>query len=121
MTSVQPPKGQKYKEYIQHAFETEFKAAKLYQTNSKASIGATIHELSGVSMYGNAYWAFELTFSSSNGNSYKVKSKYTYDSSFRASGACKDMYKTFPLALQKLIHDTIKNPKFKTLLYKKGR
>jgi len=118
MTNVKPPKDTTYKKYIKHAFETEFKAAKLYHTHSNVLITATIDEIKGSSMYGNAYWSFVITLSSSNENHYKVKSKYTYDSSFRAPSACKDMHKTFPLALQKLIHDAIINPKFKTLLYK---
>lgn len=118
MTSVKPPKDKNYKEYIRHAFETEFKPSKLLQTHSKVSISATIKEINGRSMYGDAYWSFKITLISSNGNSYDVESKYTYDSSFRASSACKDMHKTFPLALQKLIHDAIANPKFKTLLYR---
>jgi len=116
MTSVHPPKHETYVQYIQHAFEKEFTASGLYDERAKTVITATINEIEESSVYGDAYWSFEVTLRSSNGKKYTVKSEYEYDSSITAAYACEEMHKTFPLALQKLIHDAIKNDQFIKLL-----
>ena len=118
MTSVEPPKNETYVAYIEHAFQKELTSSKLYKSNAKVTIVATINEINGISTYGNAYWSFDITLKSSNGESYRVMSKFEYNSSISAAYACADMHKTFPLALQKLIHDAITDPKFRTLLQK---
>ncbi len=118
MTSVTPPKDETYAKYIEHAFQKEFTKARLYNPRSPIIINTTIHKIDGGSVYGNAYWAFDITLTSSNGVSYRFKSRYEYESSMSAAYACSDMYKTFPLALQKLIHDGITDPKFVRLLQK---
>jgi len=116
MTSVHPPKHETYVQYIQHAFEKEFKASGLYDEHTRTVITATINEIEGSSVYGDAYWSFEVTLRSSNGEKYTVRSEYEYESSITAAYACEEMHKTFPRALQKLIHDAIKDLKFKSLL-----
>jgi hypothetical protein len=118
MTSVTPSKNETYTKYIEHAFQKEFKRAKLYDPRTGITIRADINKLEGGSVYGDAYWLFDITFISSNGERYHLLSKYTYESSITATYACKEMHKTFPLALQKLIHDTVKSPKFMKLLQK---
>ncbi|GEM_PF-3399148 len=118
MTSVHPPKDESYAKYIEHAFQKEFTDAKLYNPRSNVTISATINEIHGGTVYGDAYWSFDLTLASSNGVSYRFKSTYEYESSISAAYACSDMYKTFPLALQKLIHDAVTQPKFARLLQK---
>ncbi|MCF6244962.1 MAG: hypothetical protein L3J43_07980 [Sulfurovum sp.] len=118
MTSVTPPRNETYAAYIEHAFQKEFKLAKLYKPRSDISLSATIHKIEGGSVYGNAYWSFDMTLASSNGIHYRFQSVYKYESSISAAYACSDMYKTFPLALKKLIHDAVKHPKFETLLAK---
>ncbi len=121
MTSVVPAKDETYAKYIEHAFQKEFTDAKLYNTHSDVIISATINEIDGGTLYGNAYWSFDITLSSSNGTNYRVKSTYEYVSSISAAYACHDMYKTFPIALQKWIHDALKHPKFEKLLKKRKK
>ena len=117
-TSVHPPKNARYIDYIRHAFETEFKKSKLYDAKAKTTITATLNNLYGSTTYGDAYWSFDITLHSSNGQSLHIVSKYDYESSITAAYACEEMHKTFPIALQKCINDTVKNPDFKRLLYK---
>jgi predicted Zn-dependent protease len=118
MTSVAPPKNESYAKYIKHAFQREFRSAKLYDPHAAITIRTNINKLEGGTVYGDAYWLFDITFISSNGKSYHLISKYIYSSSITATYACKEMHKTFPFALQKLIHDAVKNPGFIKLLYK---
>jgi len=115
-TSVHPPKDERYIDYIKHAFETEFKKAGLFDRNAKTTITATLDDLYGSTTYGDAYWSFEITLHASNGNRLHVVSRYDYESSITAAYACEEMHKTFPLALQKLIHDTLTNEHFHTLI-----
>lgn len=121
MTSITPPKNETYATYIEHAFQEEFKQAKFYDSRSKVILSATIHKIEGGSVYGNAYWSFDMTLVSSNGIDYRFQSMYEYESSISAAYACSDMHKTFPLALQKLIEDAIKHPKFAALLEKRKK
>jgi len=116
MTSVHPPKDETYAKYIELAFQKEFAEAKLYDTRSKIILSATIDEIKGGTVYGDAYWSFVLTLASSNGKSYRLTSTYEYASSVTAAYACSDMYRTFPLAVQKLIRDALKDPGFSGLL-----
>ena len=120
-TSVHPPKDESYILYIQHAFEKEFEHAKLYEKKSTVTITAELNELYGSTTYGDAYWSFDITLVSSNGEKLRVRSRYDYESSITAAYACKEMHKTFPLALQKLIHDTISDKRFELLLQKRKK
>ena len=117
-TSVQPSKDETYTSYIEHAFKKELTTSKLYDSTAEISIYAKINEINGNSTYGNAYWEFDITLISSNNETYHITSTYEYPSSISATYACKEMHKTFPLALQKLIHDAIKDPNFERLLQK---
>ncbi len=118
MNAVTPPKDKTYASYMQEAFIKELSASNLYSRKSDISIYAKIHEIYGSTTYGDAYWSFDITLISSNQESYHLISKYEYPSSLSAAYACTEMCETFPLALQKLIHDAIKDPKFKKLLQK---
>jgi hypothetical protein len=119
MTSITPPQNQTYQHYLYHAFLKEFQTAHLYEEKSQKSITITLQELKGSSLYGDASWFITIEINSNNGKKHHITSIYKYDSSFRASSACKDMKKTFPLALQKLIHQTLIDPQFKAFLEKK--
>ncbi len=121
ITSVTLPKNETYAKYIEHAFQKEFTDAKLYDPHSDVTISATIHEIDGGTVYGNAYWSSDITLTSSNGTSYRFKSTYEYESSISAAYACSDMYKNFPLALKKWIHDALNHPKFEKLLEKRKK
>jgi len=116
MTPVIPPKHNSYAQYIEDAFQKELTEANLYHKNAHITLLGTIHEIDGGTLYGNAYWSIDMTLLSSNGTSYRLKSTYEYESSISAVHACSDMYKKFPIMLNKWIHDALKDPKFEALL-----
>jgi hypothetical protein len=118
MTSVHPPKDESYILYLKHAFEKEFNGASFYSKRSDTTLSVTLEELYGSSTYGDAYWSFKMRLKSTNGESLHVRSQYNYESSITAAYACEEMYRTFPLAVQKLIYDTITDKDFVKLLKK---
>lgn len=121
MTSVAPPKNETYATYMEHAFQKEFKQSNLYDPRSDIDLSATIHKIEGGTVYGNAYWTFDMTLVSSNGRKYRFQSIYKYESSISAAYACSDMHKTFPLAVRKLIYDAVNQANFLSLLEKRKK
>lgn len=117
-TPIGTPKGETFASYIQDAFTQELMLAKKYDPKSNIKITANLDDIYGSTTLGNAYWEFKVTIKSSNGNSYKVHSRYDYESSFSAMSACSEMQRSFVPAVQKLNTDIITNPKFPSLFTK---
>lgn len=111
-TPIGTPKGETFASYIQNAMKKELLISDMYNPNSSTTITANLDKIYGSTTIGNAYWSFDMTLKSSNGSSYKVASRYDYESSFSAMSACSEMQRSYPLAVQKLIGEIIKNPKF---------
>jgi len=111
-TPVGTPKGETFASYIQNAMKKELLISGMYDPSSSTVLSANLDKIYGSTTIGNAYWSFDMTLKSSNGNSYKVTSRYDYESSFSAMSACSEMQRSYPLAVQKLIGEIIKNPKF---------
>ena len=115
-TPVGTANGETFASYIENAFKKELLVAGMYDPKSNITISVNIDNLYGSTTLGNAYWEFDVTVKSSNGTSYKVHSRYDYESSFTAMSACSEMQRSFVPAVQKLIGDIVKNPKFPDLL-----
>ncbi len=114
-TPVGTPTGETFASYIQDAFTQELMLSDKYSPDANNVITANIDDLYGSTTIGNAYWEFKITVKSSNGTSYKVYSRYDYESSFSAMSACSEMQRSFVPAVQKLNKDIIDNPKFADL------
>ena len=117
-TPIGTPKGETFISYIQDALTQELMLADKYDAKSDIKLSVNLDDIYGSTVIGNAYWEFKVTVKSSNGNSYKVTSRYDYESSFSAYSACSEMQRSFVPAVQKLNYDIIKNPKFASLLTK---
>jgi outer membrane protein OmpA-like peptidoglycan-associated protein len=115
-TPVGTQKGETFASYIQNAFMQELMISDMYNSDSNITISANLDDIYGSTMLANAYWEFKITVKSSNGNSYKVHTRYDYESSFAAYSACSEMQRSFVPAVQKLISDIINNANFKTLI-----
>ena len=115
-TPVGTPKGETFASYIQNAFKQEMMVSDMYDNDSNITISANLDDIYGSTTLGNAYWEFNVTVKSSNGGSYKVNTKYDYESSFTAYSACSEMQRSFVPAVQKLISGIIKNLSFKALI-----
>jgi len=111
-TPIGTPQGETFASYIQNALKKELLISDMYNPSSSTTISANLDKVYGSTTMGNAYWSFDMTLKSSNGQTYKVTSKYDYESSFTAMSACSEMQRSYPLAVQKLIGKIIKNPKF---------
>jgi len=111
-TPIGTPKGETFASYIQNAMKKELFISDMYNPNSSTIITANLNKIYGSTTIGNAYWSFDMTLKSSNGNSYNVTSRYDYESSFSAMSACSEMQRSYPLAVQNLIGEIVKNPKF---------
>jgi outer membrane protein OmpA-like peptidoglycan-associated protein len=115
-TPVGTQKGETFASYIQNAFMQELMISDMYNSDSNITISANLDDIYGSTMLANAYWEFKITVKSSNGNSYKVHTRYDYGSSLAAYSACLEMQRSFVPAVQKLISDIINNANFKTLI-----
>jgi len=115
-TPIGTPNGETFASYMQDSLTQELMMADRYDSKSTSSITANLDDMYGSTILGNAYWEFKVTVNSSNGTSYKVHTKYDYESSFTAYSACAEMQRSFVPAIQKLNNEIIKNPKFTELL-----
>ncbi|WP_069471809.1 hypothetical protein [Candidatus Marithrix sp. Canyon 246] len=115
-TPVGTPKGETFASYIENAFTKELMVSDMYNENSTIIITANLNDIYGSTVLGNAYWKFDITVKSSNGNSYNVNTKYDYESSLLVYSACTEMQRSFVPAVQKLNGEIIKHPKFKNLI-----
>jgi len=115
-TPIGTPNGETFISYIKDALKKELLIAEMYQKKSKIKIDMNLDYLYGSTTLGNAYWEFKVTVNSSNKKSFKVESKYEYESSFTAYSACSEMQRSFVPAVQKLIKEIIQHNEFKNLI-----
>lgn len=115
-TPIGTPNGETFISYIKKALEKELLVADMYNKKSETKISINLDDLYGSTLLGNAYWEFKVTVNSSNGKSFKVESKYDYDSSYLASSACSEMQRSFVPAVQQLIGKIIGHDEFKNLI-----
>ena len=115
-TPIGTPSGETFASYIQDALTQELMLADKYSQKSNTIVTANLDDIYGSTTIGNAYWEFKVTMKSSNGTSYKVASRYDYESSFSAMSACSEMQRSFVPAVQKLNNEIIMNPKFASLI-----
>lgn len=114
-TPIGTPNGETFASYIKDALDQELMLADKFDQKSSNVLTANLDDIYGSTTIGNAYWEFKVTVKSSNGISYKVISRYDYESSFSAMSACSEMQRSFVPAVQKLNTDIISNPKFASL------
>ena len=114
---VTTPNKEPFVTYIENAFVEELKMAGLYLPTSKITISGHLNTLSVSSGMTDAHWIFDITVSSNNGKSFRVKHKREYSASFIGGIACKeDMPDAFNPTVKELISKIINHPKFKSLI-----
>jgi hypothetical protein len=60
-------------------------------------------------------WSFTLALTNARGESFTTKSKFGFSGSFVADKACQEVAQAFGPAVQKLIEDAVRDPKFKQI------
>ncbi|GGW85010.1 hypothetical protein [Alteromonas halophila] len=113
---VGTPEGRTFATYIRDALLAEMVVADIYDEQSETVVTANLNDIYGSTVLGNAYWEFDITLESSNGEQFQVVSRYDYESSYLATSACSEMQRSFVPAVQKLNSEIFTHPEFPALL-----
>jgi len=117
MGPIQASDGMTIPQFVQKAFNDEFKFANLYAENGVALNGTlTKVAFSSTSGLTNGWWDLDLLLKSSNGKSMNVVSRYEFPSGFDAITACNQTAQALGPAVQDLIKKTVSDSQFPSLL-----
>ena len=111
--------GLTHAQYIQKAFEDEFKIAGAYAAGTpRVTLGGEIEkiEFSSTRALTGGSWLIDLILTSSNGKKLKVNEYYEFDSGFAAFEACRNTAEAFSRAVQNLVGKAVKSPEFASLV-----
>lgn len=105
-------------QYIQRAFEEEFKMGGVYASTPRVSLNGKVNKLEFSSSKGmtGGYWTIDMSLTSSNGKSMNVNEYYEFNSGFSAPEACRQTAEAFTRAVQDLIGKTVHDPQFTQLV-----
>jgi hypothetical protein len=101
--------------YIERAFIDELKLAGVYDPSSSLRLGGRLEDIQFSSGMSDGGWTLILTLSNDRNESYIVKSTHNFDGSFFGDIACNQVKDQLSPAVQALIRDLIRDPRFKTL------
>lgn len=104
-----------FESYIEKAFIDELKLAGAYNPNSDLTLSGKLEEVDFSSGITDGKWIFSLAVSNMRNESFTTKSVYGFSGSFVADKACQEVAQAFGPAVQKLIEDVVRDPKFKQL------
>lgn len=119
MGPIAAPEGETFGGYIKSAFVKELGAAKLYaDSNPKVTVKGEILKMSFGSAEGitNGLWTFEMLYTSSNGQSFRVNDSYKFSSGFDAISACNNTANAFGPAVGQMLNKTFSSLEFARLL-----
>ncbi len=119
MGPIDVSRGKTKAEYIKEAMQTELFMAQVYSVDGDIVIEGKLDSLD-FSSVSPASWKFEFTVSSNKYSGYSVSTNYTFDTSFSAYSACKNVADAFGPAVQDLINSIVTHPKFATLVGKES-
>jgi hypothetical protein len=104
-----------FEAYVEQAFKDELKLAGVYDPASPLVLSGKLEEVDFSSALGGGAWNFSLTISNARQESYTTKSTFPLTSSFIADRACQEVAQGLGPAVQKLIQDVVRDPKFKQI------
>ena len=104
-----------FETYIEKAFIDELKLAGLYDPNASLKLSGKLEQIDFSSGISDGNWAFTLVVSNARNESFSTQSKFPFSGSFIAEKACQEVAQAFGPAVQKLIEDVVRNPKFKQI------
>lgn len=113
------PDGMSIAQYVEKAFNDEFKLANIYSDNGIALMGS-LTEINFSSGHGglltNGWWDLALSLNSGNGKSIRIANRYEFQSSLDRYVACDRTAQALTPAVQDLIKKVVTNPQFGALL-----
>lgn len=101
-----------FEAYVQKALIDELKLAGAYDPASPVVLSGTLEAVDFSSGITDGNWTFSLAVANSRNESFTTKSSYGFSGSFVADRACQEVAQAFVPAVQQLIKDVVKNPKF---------
>ncbi len=104
-----------FESYIEKAFIDELKLAGVYDPNSSITLSGKLEEIDFSSGITDGKWMFTLLLSNARGEAFTTKSIFGFSGSFVADKACQEVAQAFGPAVQKLIEDVVRDPKFKQI------
>jgi hypothetical protein len=104
-----------FEAYIERAFIDELKLAGAYDATSSLVLTGKLEEVDFSSGITDGNWSFTLTVTNARGESFTTKSKFGFSGSFVADKACQEVAQAFGPAVQKLIEDVVRDPKFRQI------
>ena len=121
LRSIEPGNGLTITQYIQNAFNDEFKLANLYDNEQGVKITGRLDkiEFSSFSGWNSGWWDIGITLQSPNGRTLSVKNRYNFKipmTSYGSYTACDTTAQALTPAVQGLINKTINDPMFAMLL-----
>lgn len=118
-TPIKMIDGVSLPEFIQGAFNDEFKLAGIYDGQSGAPLSGKMDRIAFSSFYeeANGWWDMAITLTAPNGKSLSVENRYNFKSEYDGRIACEKTAQTLVPAVQDLIEKTVTDPEF-SLLFK---
>jgi hypothetical protein len=104
-----------FESYIEKAFIDELKLAGVYDPASSVVVSGKLEEVDFSSGMTDGKWLFTLVVSNARKESVSIKSVYGFSGSFVADKACQEVAQALGPAVQKLIEDVVRDPKFKQI------
>lgn len=104
-----------FEAYIEKAFVDELTLAGVYSPTSPFVITGKLQEVDFSSGITDGNWLFTLSLTNAKGEGFTTMSKFSFSGSFAAEKACQEVAQAFAPAVQKLIEDALKEPKFKQI------
>jgi len=118
MGPIQAGDGLTIPQFIQKAYNDEFKFADLYDNTSGVKLSGSVDKVAFSSSSGltNGWWDLAVTLQSPHGEKMSVENRYNFKSGFDAITACNQTAQALGAAVQDLIKKTVSNPHFLRLL-----
>lgn len=104
-----------FESYIEKAFVSELKLAGAYDPNSQLVLNGKLEEIDFNSGMSDGNWILALTISNARSESFTTKTKFNFAGSFFGDKACGDVSQAFVPAVQRLIEDVVRDPRFKQI------
>ncbi|SFE80567.1 hypothetical protein [Paracidovorax wautersii] len=104
-----------FETYIENAFIDELKLAGAYNPSSPLVLTGKLEKIDFSSGISDGNWSFTLVLSNSRGESFTTQSIFGFSGSFVADKACQEVAQAFGPAVQKLVGDVVRNPKFRQI------
>lgn len=104
-----------FETYIEKAFVDELKLAGIYDPASALVLTGKLEQIDFSSGMSDGNWSFTLTLTNARGESFTTNSKFGFSGSFIADKACQEVAQAFAPAVQKLVSDVVRDPKFRQI------